>query len=91
MTVVSAILERNPEVNFVSSVNVSGILDRALDLFRSSSSSTYNSDSEAREAFYATPTDNSNGTYSFIAKAVCAVLLDNSLDTSQPGNDCRIM
>ena len=90
MTVVAVMLERNPEVNFSNSVNVKEILEKAVEQFKASSGIAGSGD-KVWEAFYAAPTDQARGTFSFIAKAVCGILLDNDLDSTQPTNDCGIM
>jgi len=70
LTVVAVILERNPEVSFENAIIVEKILAQAISLFKAHTKST-ESDDKVRVAFYNTPSDVVDGTYSYIAKAVC--------------------
>lgn len=92
LAVVAVILERNPEVNFDKSVEVNRILDSVLKLYRNTAEVPANaSDQEVRDAFYRTKQSGAHGTYSFIAKATCSILLDYNIQMDVVSDDCSIM
>lgn len=87
---VAVILDRNPEVNFEGSVDVNRILEVVFSDFRKSQLSTNATDEEVKEAFSKTLSKGAHGTYSYIAKAICSILLDGKLQVDSYDH-CNVM
>ena len=90
MAVIAVLLERNPEVGFTRALDVQSMFLKALSYFKESTGSKASNEEELRGEFYQTPADGRNGTHSFIAKAVCSVLLDNAV-TNTDREECSVM
>lgn len=90
--VIAVILERNPEVNFDDRIDVNAVLDTVFKLYKTSSRLPANvTDAQVKDSFYKLKPSGAHGTYSFIAKATCSLLLDNSIQTDAMAESCILM
>ncbi|XP_038067424.1 phosphorylase b kinase regulatory subunit beta-like [Patiria miniata] len=86
LTVISTILERNPELEFQSTVNTDALIKETFNLFKEHHASQGKTCD--MQDFYNTPPIATHGTMSFLAKVIVHHLLDESMDTSM--DNCLI-
>lgn len=96
LTVVSTVLDRNPELNFNDTIDLPKLLGQAVEYFRKSHRSgdgtdtSNGSESEVYNDFLKTPPGNTQGTCSYIAKAVMNSLLENEM-LVESNSECLLM
>ncbi|XP_071785537.1 phosphorylase b kinase regulatory subunit beta-like [Asterias amurensis] len=78
LSVMSTILQRNPELEFKKTVNTEALIKEAFDSFKA-----HQGESCDMKDFYNTPPVAVRGTMSYLAKVIVNSLLDESLDKSE--------
>lgn len=80
--VVSVMLERNPELEFVAEVNLDNLVKDAFDEFKNDKVRLEHVEVESMQDFYQTPPTGKRGTASYLMKAVMNTLLEGDVKSS---------